>query len=201
MVLPQEFLQIKNILETVASHAGKKYRNGLWAYVAPVFSNGEHLESHPSMTRASWWSRQTTRSASRGRQSRHPPTAAEWRGSKRSKYAVAKHGPQRNYQDTPIRSRFQQISADFCATWSIKHGAKSPLPCNSSTVAHPSCIHGSGFWNSIAKVMRLCIASSRSKGRFVAKMSMPGDVMTTTGRHKGQLRVLPFLYKTSARQA
>lgn len=31
----------------------------------------------------------------------------------------------------------------------------------------------SGFWNSMAKVIRRCIASSRSKGRFVAKMIMP----------------------------
>ena len=54
LIQKDETKKIKNILETVASHAGKQYRNGLWAYVAPVFANGErHLESHPSMTRAS----------------------------------------------------------------------------------------------------------------------------------------------------
>ena len=39
----------------------------------------------------------------------------------------------------------------------------------------------SGLENSMAKVMRRCMASSRSNGRFVAKMIIPGSTATEQG--------------------
>ena len=61
---------------------------------------------------------------------------------------------------------------------------QSIILCSGSTqISLPSgaprflSLQVSGFWNSMASVIRRCMASSRSKGRFVAKMIMPGPVL------------------------
>ena len=57
----------------------------------------------------------------------------------------------------------------------------------------------SGLENSMAKVMRRCMASSRSNGRFVAKMIIPGSTATEQGHThalRARSRGLPRLPKS-----